>query len=60
MYSGYPIRSAISLRSKAALYFEATSANLAAMYSKRGIGVGALCGTIHVSGTFSPSRIIAT
>ena len=42
------------------MYFDATSANFAAMYSKRGIGVGDLCGTIHVVGTLSPSRIIAT
>ena len=52
--------SAISSRSKAALYFEATSANFVAMYSNRGIGRGDLCGTIHVVGTFKPRRIIAT
>src|SRR5215471_270285 len=29
------------------------------MCSRRCIGAGSLCGTIHVSGTFSPRRIIA-
>ena len=29
------------------------------MYSRRCIGAGSLCGTIQVSGTLSPSRIIA-
>ena len=29
------------------------------MFSRRAIGTGCLCGTIHVAGTFRPRRIMA-
>jgi hypothetical protein len=52
MYSGYPSRSATASRSNGRLY-------RAAVYAHRALSTGCLYGTSTVSGTFSPSRIIA-